>query len=261
MKIYVWTDLEGVGGVVSWEQTGREGKGEAFHAACRLLTAEVNAAAEAAFEAGADEVLVWDGHSSGFNFILEEMHPDVKVVSGPGRIQWLTGLDPTFNAMLMIGAHAMAGTQRGILNHTQNSTTWLNYWVNGVRMGEIGQAAVQAGALGVPVIFASGDTAACEEARALLGDIEIAAVKEGVSRTCGICLPPVKARKLIADNVARALRRIKEFKPLKTVFPAEVKAEAQITEQADRWEKIGWTRVDALTVKKTAATANEILPL
>jgi D-amino peptidase len=261
MKIYIWTDLEGVGGVVNWNQTGRIEDAEAYKKACVLLTAEVNAAAGAAFEAGADEVLVWDGHSAGQNLNLEEIHPDVRVVSGPGRIQWLSALDSTFDAMIMIGAHAMAGTQRAILEHTQDSRNWFNYWVNSVKMGEIGQTAVQAGALGVPVAFVSGDRAACEEAKALLGNIEIAPVKEGLSRTAGILLPPIKARKLIADGVARALRRIKDFKPYKTAFPAEVRIETQNTELADKLERAGWQRIDGRNVKRTAPTAIDILPM
>lgn len=260
MKIYLWTDLEGVGGVVTWNQSGREEKGEDYRKACKQLTAEVNAAAEACFEGDADEVVVLDGHGSGFNIPYDEIHPDVRLVSGPGRVEWMPGLDGSVNAVIMIGAHAMAGTRRAILDHTQNSRNWFNYWVNGILMGEIGQTAVFAGAVNVPVIFVSGDTAACEEAKALLGDVETAAVKEGLSRTSGILIPPAKACALIASGVARAMRRVREFKPRTTQFPAEVKIEAQTTEQADLWERAGWERLDGRTVRRTAAAADEILP-
>jgi len=260
MKVYIWTDLEGVGCVLTWNQTGRDEKAEDYRQACKWLTAEVNAAAQAAFDAGATEVIAEDGHSSGFNFVLNDLLPDIKVVSGPGRVEWLPGLDKTVDAVLMIGCHAMAGTPRAILDHTQSSKAWANYWVNNVLMGEIGQAAVFAGAVNVPVVFVSGDRAACEEAKKLLGSVETAAVKEGLSRTSGILLSPVKSRALISEGVKKALSRIKDFKPYKTTFPAEVKIEAQNTDIADAWEKAGWQRLNGRTVKRTARTANEILP-
>ena len=61
MKIYILTDLEGVSGVVSFdEQTSPQGR--YYEQAKRLLTGEVNAACEGAFQGGADEVVVLDGH-------------------------------------------------------------------------------------------------------------------------------------------------------------------------------------------------------
>jgi len=259
MKLFIWTDLEGVAGVLTPVQTGEE-KGEAYKNACRLLTLEVNAAVEAALRAGATEVVVSDLHGMGFNLILEEIHPSAKVICGPGRIQWLAGLDSSFEGILLLGAHAMAGTRYAILEHTMSSKAWFNYYLDGRCMGEIGMTAVCAGTLDVPVIFVSGDKAACEEARALLKDVETASIKEGLARTAGILIPPVKARQMISEAVTRAVKRIKDFKPYKVTFPAEVKVEAQNTAVADAWERQGWERVDGRTVRRMAASVNEMAP-
>ncbi|MCJ7750153.1 MAG: M55 family metallopeptidase, partial [Armatimonadetes bacterium] len=73
MRVFIATDLEGVGGVLLDEQVN--GSSAAYERARRQLTQEVNAAVEGALAGGATEVLVDDGHASGFNFIYEELHP------------------------------------------------------------------------------------------------------------------------------------------------------------------------------------------
>ena len=64
MKLYILTDIEGVAGVADFEDysypTGR------FYPQSRhLLTLEVNAAVDGALAAGADDILVADGHGPG----------------------------------------------------------------------------------------------------------------------------------------------------------------------------------------------------
>ena len=72
MKVYISTDMEGISGVVTWQQTGRDERGPEYEKARHLLTADVNSAVEGILAAGAKEVVVMDGHSSGYNFIIEE---------------------------------------------------------------------------------------------------------------------------------------------------------------------------------------------
>ena len=83
MKIYMVTDLEGVGGVVRNEQAS--GEGSEYEVARSLLTKEVNAAVQGALDGGADEVLVLDGHGarSAYNFIYEELHEEAGCTCNP----------------------------------------------------------------------------------------------------------------------------------------------------------------------------------
>ena len=259
MKIYVSTDLEGISGVVTWEQTGREGRNPEYEKARHLLTQDVNAAVEGAIAGGAEEVVVMDGHGGGFNFIPEELDPRASYITGPVRVDICPGLDKSFDAAFLVGYHSMAGTKGGILDHTQSSTTWFNYYINGIKMGEIGQGAVIAGHFKVPVIFVSGDRAACKEAKALLGNVETVAVKEGFTRNCAKILPPARSRELIKEGAGRALKRIKDFKPYIVKPPIEVKLECQNTDVADSYERQGWKRIDGRTVLKTVNSALKIL--
>lgn len=62
-------------------------------------------------------------------------------------------LDDSFDAVMIIGAHSMAGTINGFLDHTQNSKEWYNYYVNDKKTGEIGQITILAGHFNIPVIM------------------------------------------------------------------------------------------------------------
>ena len=59
----------------------------------------------------------------------------------------------------------------------------------------------------------AGDAAATEEAQALLGDIEVATVKEGLGINSAICMSPVKSPALIREKATRAVERAKPIKP------------------------------------------------
>lgn len=201
MKVHIAADMEGISGIVNAFQTGvREGNRAEYERGRKLLTQDVNAAVEGASLAGADEIIVLDHHSSGYNFIAEDLHPKGSCITGAPRPCWIPMLDESFDAFVLVGYHAMWGTYPAVLEHTQSSTSWRNYYINGEKYGEIGQAAAIAGHFGVPVIFQSGDRASCEEAKGLLGEIETAGVKEAITRTCARILPPGTARKLIAEK-------------------------------------------------------------
>lgn len=152
--------------------------------------------------------------------------------------------------MILLGYHAMAGAVNGVLNHTQASRAWANYWVNGVKLGEVGQEAIIAGNFGVPIILVTGDSAVCKEAIDLLPEVETVAVKEGLSRICAKIRPPSKCLDLIRNAVKRALARIGEMKPYRIEFQVTVGIEFQITDYADAYERNGWTRINGTTVEK-----------
>ena len=207
MKILVCTDIEGVSGVVGFEdQAFADGK--YYQQATKLLTAEVNAAVEGMLEAGATDILVVDGHGCG-GICFEDLHPRVRLLHGRPTPPWarMAEIFARYDAAAMIGQHAMAGTERGNLNHTQSSTTIRHYKLNGRFIGEIAQWALCCGALGLPMIFLSGDEAACREADALIPGITTAAVKEGLNRTSAISLAAPEARRRIREAIRSAVTK------------------------------------------------------
>ena len=70
LKVFISVDMEGVSGVIHWEDVGRSGKDYGLFR--KLMTQEANAAVEGALAAGATEILVRDSHGSARN-ILPDM--------------------------------------------------------------------------------------------------------------------------------------------------------------------------------------------
>ncbi|MBE0696627.1 MAG: M55 family metallopeptidase [Anaerolineaceae bacterium] len=207
MKILMMTDLEGVAGVVSFED--QTGPGSRYYdAAKKLLTAEVNAAVEGLTQAGVEEVLVVDGHGPGA-IQFEELHPAARLLHGRPLASWasLARIFETYTASIMIGQHAMAGVPTSNMNHTQNSRAIDYYQLNGRKIGEIAQFALFCGALGVPMIFLSGEEDACQEAQAFVSGIVTASVKQGLGRGSAISLSAPEAHRRIRAGVQQAVEQ------------------------------------------------------
>ncbi|MBC7288858.1 MAG: M55 family metallopeptidase [Armatimonadetes bacterium] len=237
MKVYIITDMEGITGI--WRQEMVDpSRPEHYNIGRRLLMGDINAAIRGAFDAGATEVVVNDGHGGAPHIILEEMDERAEYVrpNGPGDV--MVGLDETFDAMFHIGAHAMAGTRNAFLDHTQSSTSWYNYYLNGKKYGEIGQSAVIAGHYGVPLLLVTGDEAACREAENLLGpgNVVTVAVKKAIGRQWARCLHPKRAQQMIYEGAKKALQLVGKVEPYRIETPIRVRLEFYRTDMADPYE-------------------------
>jgi len=250
VKVYVMTDLEGATYVMREEQTS--GQGVEYEEACRLLTGDVNAAVEGALKGGASEIVVNDLHGArgGFNLVPDLLHEGARYLAGGPRPSRHHALNVGFDASFMVGYHAMAGTQAGVLEHTMSTRVVMNVFINSRRVGEIGIDAAIVGYFGTPVILISGCKKAVEEARELIGDVEGVIVKEGVSRNFAECLPQSKTRRMIAEAAERALDRRGEIKPLTFDPPVTVEVEFSHANYADSaCRTVSVERVNSRTVR------------
>ena len=144
MNILIMTDLEGISGIDKMEMVSEVGTpGHKF--GLERLMLDVNAAVEGAYEGGTDAVFVVDGHGGGKNFIKEMLDPRAVQLESKDWQEMISSRQ--IDAYMEVGAHAMAGTINGFLDHTQNSKSWYNYYVNGRKSGEIAQGAIFTGAL------------------------------------------------------------------------------------------------------------------
>src|SRR5690242_4507775 len=85
MRVLIMTDMEGVSGIINWDQVN--GGAPLYEEGRRLYTEEINAAVRGAFAGGATEVHVVDCHGAGagwnFNSLIPELlHPDCQWISG-----------------------------------------------------------------------------------------------------------------------------------------------------------------------------------
>ena len=182
MKVFVVSDMEGVAGIVRWQQV--TGGHAMYEEGRRLYTGEINAAVRGAKAAGATEIVVMDCHGAGegwtFNSLLpEELDPDCEYVVQNEWTEYVDYLESGVDAALFVGMHAMAGTRDGVLAHTVSGSSWWRLRFNGVEVGETGINAALCGTWGCPVVLVTGDEAACREGRELLGaGLTTAAVKK-----------------------------------------------------------------------------------
>jgi D-amino peptidase len=204
-KLFVSVDMEGVTGVVTGDQLG-PGSFE-YERFRRFMTEEVLAVISAARDAGVREILVADSHGNGENLLLELLPADVQVVrSWPRPLGMMQGIDSTFDAAIFVGYHAGTSNPNGVRAHTFSSARLTDVRLNGRSVPEGGVNAAIAGYFGVPVILVTGDDAAVEEVRAVVGPIEGAVVKWNYGFHSARTMTPEAGRTLIGQRTTAALR-------------------------------------------------------
>ncbi|HET6387501.1 MAG TPA: M55 family metallopeptidase [Armatimonadota bacterium] len=233
MRVMIWADMEGVAGITSWDHVG--GSSPLYHDGRKLYTGEINAAVRGCKKAGADEIIVIDGHGGGFSsgrgflsLIAEDLEPGAEYVLGYTWARYVEPFEQGCDAALFVGAHAMAGTPDGVLSHTVSSESWYTATINGTAVGESGIVAAIAGSWDVPCIFVSGDEATCREVQTLLGSTVVAApVKKGLARFAARHKSPADACALIEAKSAEALSH-RENWPRPLTFTAPVTFQVEL---------------------------------
>lgn len=247
-KIYIHTDLEGISGIDKGEMVNVGLNVNSDYVIGRLM-ADVNAAVDGAFLGGADHVTVLDSHGGGNNFDLSLLDKRAEFDTKPNK-KWWGIIDGSYFGTFFIGAHAMAGTLCGFLDHTQSSTTIYNYSVNGRKMGELAQWAMVCAHYDVPLIMMSGDTAAVNEAAQFFPGVETAAVKTGISRTRAKLIPNDAAEEKIRRAAKAATEKDERIKPFKPLLPMEIKIEYMRADYCDYVESMpNVERIDARTAR------------
>jgi D-amino peptidase len=260
VKVFISADIEGITGLVSWSQCSRpDGKSFDYAFARRMMTHDVNAAIRGARAAGATEVVVKDSHGNSKNLLLDELEPGTQLVSGhgSGTDGMMEGIDGTFDAAMLVGYHAMAGTTGGIMEHTITGGLH-RLRVNGHLCGEMGLSAGVAGRYGVPLVFVSSDLAGCDEAVALVPDLVTVTTKYGYGRYMGRLLHPSETGPKIEAAAERALRERDRIAPHVFREPTHIQVEFNRAEEADMCAKLPTVqRTDGYTVEGTFASYEE----
>jgi D-amino peptidase len=232
MKIYISADIEGVTGVVHDDQTG--GTSSDYMQARKWMTGEVNAAVEGTMRgAGAAEIFVKDAHGNGRNILLEDLREEARLIAGwDVTMSMVQGIDETFDALILIGYHSMAGTKNGILAHTYSGCV-KQLSINDCPVGEPEIAALIAGHYGVPVVFVSGDQTVVEELTGFVGEIPHVITKHGMGRESGQLLKPDITHRAIVDSVSHALTHVGQFKPFTMELPLRLSLRLSSPKMAD----------------------------
>ncbi len=221
LKIYISADMEGVVGAVTGDQLSPGGfEYQRFR---EFMTAEVNAAIDAARAAGATEFVVSDSHGNGENLLIEKLPDDVTIIrSWPRELSMMAGIDDSFDGVIFLGYHASTANTRGVRAHTMSSANITGLRLNGIEMTEGSMAAAAAGHFGVPVIMVSGDDVAVAENQVLIGNIEGAVVKWAKGFHSAETLTPEAGYEVIRTRTKSAIDRIAQFEPYVLDTPIEL---------------------------------------
>lgn len=256
VRIFITVDMEGIGGIGTPAMTNPTGKD--YGTGRELMTAEVNAVVEAIFAAGPAEIVVNDSHGDHQNLLHTKLDPRVEYIQGAlkpyGMVQ---GLDSTYDGIVFLGYHAMAGTRGGFIAHTGSGAV-AGLWLNSTAVGEGGLNAHMAGALGVPVLMAAGDSALALELRALLPGLRVVVTKTAIGSSAARMLHPDVVRARLKTTITEALANRTSVRPLKVSEPVTIRFQSDQTTRADILEAIpGVRRVGGTTIEYQTRTMRE----
>lgn len=258
MKVFVMVDMEGISGVC---RRGHVARGDPLYGdGRRFMTWDVNACVEGCLAGGADAVVVRDTHAGrGDNLIWEELDPRAEYLLGEDGRERMADVG-SYDALILLGYHAMAGTPEAILEHTMSSAAWQNLWINGRKTGEIGIDAAIAGEHGVPTVMVSGDDKACAEAEEFIPGVVTACVKVGLSVEGGRLLPRQAAHGLITQRATEAVQKAGQIAPVRVEAPVTARLEVVSRQRLPvRGEKPYVRIIDGRTYEVTADSVEQAL--
>ena len=245
MKIYISADIEGVTGVSHWDETLK--KEADYREFQEQMTAEVIAACNGALKAGANEIWIKDAHDTGRNLITSKLPEQVKLIREWSKhpFSMMQELDDSFDAVVMIGYHAGAGSQFNPLSHTLTEN-FSSIKINAKPASEFLINAYTAGLVGVPVVFVSGDKGICDDVLSFQERIWTVSVQEGVGAST-ISIHPQVAIKKIEDGVEAALS--KDISPLKIKLPPTFKVKIEFRDHISAYRASFYPGVTRLANK------------
>ena len=228
-RILLLCDLEGVNLVVGEPYQGLASGTEQWEIARRQAAKELNAAADALLEAGAESVSLWDNHGGGENIEASDLDPRIRTIVKPQgpRLSFAAG---QFDCLCFFGYHAMEGTLGGVLAHTMNSKAVQFYKLDGRYIGEVDMDAAIGAAYGIPSCFFAGGDIACAQARRAVNGITTVVTKTELSRNKAVFRDNGELFRDIRLKIAEAIRHEQVPQPLR--FPCVMEKSFKRVEDA-----------------------------
>jgi D-amino peptidase len=208
MKVFISADMEGIACVSAREEVTL-GTPE-YAAAQEQMTAEVAAACQGAFEAGAREIWVKDAHWTGRNLDPRRLPcpkgKTLRLIRGwSGHpFSMVQELDSTFTTALFVGYHSAASRGGNPLAHTLSSRVLAQVTLNERVASECLIFGYAASSVNVPVGLVCGDEGLCEEVKGWEPSIRTVATFKGVGPSI-VSLLPAEAVERIHENARDAV--------------------------------------------------------
>ena len=256
-EFYVIVDMEGVTGLSSYE-TELYPHCPDYPRARQNLIADVTAALEGARSAGATAFTLYDVHYRADNLVGADLGPGVMLLPGKPKVN---GMRRDQQAIMILGLHARAGVETGVLPHTYNHDI-VSMTLNGQPVGEIGLESYGAAAFGMPLCLVTADAEGCREAEALASGVVTVATKRLRENGEVELYDEQRTRSKIRDAAAEAVRLAPSLSPLPDVRPARLEVRYSTEAFAGKMaEKTGGRLTDGSTLLLEGGSAHEVYEL
>lgn len=226
-KVFISADMEGISGISASDQLSASGA--EYGRSRKMMADDVNAAIRGARRGGATEIVVNDSHGSMRNLRLEDLDPQVRLISHSFKKSgMMEGLDESFSAVVFVGYHARAGHPAGLFAHTGSGVV-RDVRVNGQSLGEGGLNTLVAAWYGVPVVAVTGDDVAVKQVAETATMAKTVAVKRAINPRAVELRPFREVHGEIEEAVYAGVRDAKKIPPQRA---ASYRVEVQFQELA-----------------------------
>lgn len=210
-KVFISADMEGISGISASDQLSATGA--EYGRSRKMMADDVNAAIRGARRGGATEIVVNDSHGSMRNLRLEDLDPQVRLISHSfKRSGMMEGLDESFSAVVFVGYHAKAGHPAGLFAHTGSGVV-RDVRVNGQSLGEGGLNTLVAAWYGVPVVAVTGDDVAVKQVAETATLAKTVVVKRAINPRAVELRPFREVHGEIEEAVYAGVRDAKKIPP------------------------------------------------
>lgn len=229
-RVLLALDLEGVNNVVGEPYMGLARDTEQWCVAREQAVLEINAAAEALFDAGVEKVGLWDNHGGGKNVDRDALDRRITVAEPEQGALRMSFADGEYDCICYFGYHTMEGTLGGVLAHTMNSKVMQYYKLNGRYIGEVDIDAYIAADKGISSRFFAGGDISCKQAKRSIGQIVTVETKKELSRNNAVFRDNADLMCDIKRSIVEAVRT--EVPSERLEFPCVVEKSYKRTEDA-----------------------------
>jgi D-amino peptidase len=253
MKIYISADIEGITGIVNWDEVTRcKPDYPPFQAE---MMNEVRAACEGANNRGAKEIWIKDAHGTARNLSFDGLPNNTTLIRAFNGHPYtmMQEIDETFDAVLMIGYHSYASSGGNPLSHTLE-TDFVYIKINGEYASEFMINGYTAAMMNVPVVFVSGDEGLCGHVKSINKNIITVSVGKGVGSSV-ISIHPEVVFCNIKSGVEEALS--KDFKKCKLNLPQNFLIELSYIDHAKAYKASFYPGMDKVSATTLVFKTND----
>lgn len=227
MKFFISVDMEGISGLVDWDDPQEK--------ISKYMTSDVNAVLKGIFKKDPHaEVLICDAHSSGNNLNILDLPQNIQLIQGRTRPYYMVeGYDSSFDAAFLIGYHAPVGTYQALMDHSYSSSSFYEVRINHQLVGESEINAILLSEEKIPVVLISGDDQLKSFSQPHFPETTFVVTKRSIGKFSAELIHPTVIHQLLEEETKASLDRLSTISYYSPVSPYSVEIALVNTLQAD----------------------------